>query len=176
MVRATHPGGIGALGSGMARFFHPSARIREKWPNDDKRRLTGVLVVGEGMRRVARKDQMCYLVRIDDIGEDVLLHIVKKNFKITEAPTEPFPSEACIHAPAAPGDSVNPVRSSNCNTTANIEGGLSRAATREEIEQLRQQGITVDNDNERAPENAAPPVRNQEVYDAGHWAVPRTCL
>ena len=108
MPRLSLLGGIGAVGSAMARFFHPSKHIRAKWPNDDKCHLTGVLVVGEGMRRVARKEQMCYLVRIDDIDEDIVFHIVKKNFKITEAPTEPFPSESRIHAPAAPGDSVNP--------------------------------------------------------------------
>ena len=134
MPRLCLLGGIGAVGYAMARFFHPSEHIRAKWPNDDKRRLTGVLVVGEGMRRVGRKEHMCYLVRIDDIGEDVVLHIVKKNFKITQAPTEPFPSEARIHARAAPGDAVNPDCSFTCNTTVNIEGGLLLAATREEIE------------------------------------------
>ena len=82
MPRLSLLGGIGAVGTAMARFFHPSEHIRAKWPNDDKRHLSGVLVVGEGMRRIQRKEQMCYLVRIDDIGEDVVLHIVKKNFKI----------------------------------------------------------------------------------------------
>ena len=172
MPRLSLLGGIGAVGSAMAHFFHPSEHIRAKWPNDDKRRLTGVLVVGGGMRCVARKEQMCYLVRIDNIGEDVVLHIVKKNFKITVAPTEPFPSEALIHAPAAPGDAVNPDRSSNRNTTINIEGGLSRAGTREEIEQLRQQGITVDDDNEPAPENA----QALEVGEhTGTWEKPQYC-
>ena len=66
----------------MARFFHPSQAIRDKWPNDDKRRLAGVLVTGEGMRRVNHREQMCYLVRIDDVGADIVFHIVKRNFKI----------------------------------------------------------------------------------------------
>ena len=41
--RTALPGGIGAVGSTMACFFHPSMKIREKWPNDDKRCITGVL-------------------------------------------------------------------------------------------------------------------------------------
>ena len=58
-------GGIGAIGSAMARFFHPSQTIRDKWPQDDKRRLAGLLVVGEGVQWVQHKDQMCYLVHIN---------------------------------------------------------------------------------------------------------------
>ena len=101
MLRLTLVGGVGALGSAMARFFHPSQAIRDKWPNDDKRRLAGVLVIGEGMRRVNHREQMCYLVRIDDLGEDIVCHIVKKNFKITQAPLVPFPSEVTTHAAPA---------------------------------------------------------------------------
>ena len=35
------PGGIGATGSALARFFHPSAKVREKWADHAKRRLGG---------------------------------------------------------------------------------------------------------------------------------------
>ena len=159
----------------MARFFHPSARIREKWPNDDKRHLTGVLVAGEGKRRVHKKEQMCYLVRINDFDDVTILHIVKKNFRVDTAPAQPFPGEAPVQTcAAAPGDAVNPDRSSTRNTTANIEGGLSRVAMREEIEQLRQQGITVDDDNEPAPENALPPMPGA-APPPGTWEKPQYC-
>jgi hypothetical protein len=46
------PGGIGAVSTAMARFFHPSQKIWEKWPQDNKRRIHGALVVGEGVRRI----------------------------------------------------------------------------------------------------------------------------
>jgi prephenate dehydrogenase len=49
-------GGIGAVGSAMARFFHPSEKIRDTWPQDDKRRVKGVLVVDEGIRKIRHKD------------------------------------------------------------------------------------------------------------------------
>jgi hypothetical protein len=35
-AKASLPGDIGATGSVMARVFHPSKKIREKWPNDEK--------------------------------------------------------------------------------------------------------------------------------------------
>jgi hypothetical protein len=69
----------GALVSATARFFHPSQRIKEKWPNDDKCHLTGVLVTGEGKWCINRKEQMCHLVRINDFDDSIVFHIVKKN-------------------------------------------------------------------------------------------------
>ena len=57
-------GGIGALGSAQARFFHPSVKIREKWPNDHKRlRLKRVVVTGKEMFRISRRDQLAYKCR-----------------------------------------------------------------------------------------------------------------
>ncbi len=94
MPRLTYLGGVGALGSAMACFFHPSKPIRDKWPQDNKRRLTGVLVTGEAKRRVARRDQDCYLVCIPEIDDGREFHIVKKNFKVDQAPPSPFESKA----------------------------------------------------------------------------------
>ena len=66
-------------------------------------------------------------------------------------------------------------RESTQNVVCNIEGGLSRAATREEIEELRRQGITVDDDNEPAPENAQPPVPQGPAPPPGNWEKPTYC-
>ncbi len=49
-------GGIRASGTAMAWFFHPSTKIREKWPQNNKRSLFGVLVMGKGIRRVQHKN------------------------------------------------------------------------------------------------------------------------
>jgi hypothetical protein len=73
-----------------------------------------------------------------------------------------------------PGDAVNPDRSSNQNITANIEGGLSHAVTREEIRQLYQQGITVNDDNKSVPENAQAPVSGA-APPPGTWKKPQYC-
>ena len=120
----------------MARFFHPSAKIREKWPNDDKQRLTGVLVIGEGTRPVRHKQQPCYLVCIQEIDNGTEFYIVKKNFKVKTAPPTPFPSKApqAAAAPTLPIPNNTREHQSITNVTSNIEGGLLRAATREEIE------------------------------------------
>ena len=118
-------GGVGATGTAMARFFHPSAKIREKWPQNDKRRLFGVLVMGEGIRKVQHKNQMCYLVRIPEIDDSTIFHIVKKNFKVLAAPAVPFESEA-PNVPIVPvpvtGEALNPDRIADRNVVPNIEG------------------------------------------------------
>jgi hypothetical protein len=64
---------VGGVGSAMARFFHPSQPIRDKWPHDEKRRLTGVLVTGEVTRRIARTDQLCYRVCITEIDDGMTM-------------------------------------------------------------------------------------------------------
>ena len=92
MPRLALLGRIGASGTALARFFHPSAKIREKWPQNDKRRLFGVLVMGEGIRRVQHKDQMCYLVCIPEIDDSTIFHIVKRNLRIESPPVIPFES------------------------------------------------------------------------------------
>ncbi len=120
--------GIGATDTAMARFFHPSAKIREKWPQHDKRCLFGVLVTGEGVRKVQHKNQMCYLVRISEIDDSTTFHIVKKNFKVLSAPATPFESEVpavrqnCPPAPVIPGEALNPDRIVDRDVVPNIEG------------------------------------------------------
>ena len=175
MPRTSLPGGIRAVGSAMARFFHPSQKIRDQWPNDDKRRLTDVLVTGEATRAVRHKQQLCYLVCIPEIDDGTEFYIVKRNLKIVQAPPTPFASEEPQAAAVPPVPDNTRERQSSNNVTSNIEGGLSRAATREEIEELRRQGITVDDDNEPAPENAQPPVPQGPDAPPGNWEKPTYC-
>ncbi len=60
MVRKTHRGGIGAIGSAKASYFHPSEHIRTKFPNDYKTlRLENVTIVHDGTARVNHKEQRC---------------------------------------------------------------------------------------------------------------------
>jgi hypothetical protein len=162
MLRLALLGGIGASGTAMARFFHLSAKIREKWPQNDKQGLFGVLVTGEGIRRVQHKDQMCYLVCIPEINNSKIFHIVKKNFKILGALAIPFDSERPVAmrvdpAPVpVPGEAVNPDRIVDGNVVPNIEGYLDRDSLRGDIEEQRRQGITVEDNNEPLPENVVP--------------------
>ena len=84
-------GGIGALGSAQARFFHPSAKIREKWPNDHKRlRLERVVVTGKEMFRISRRDQLAYKCHIAEIDDGSEFHICANNFRVDQDPVLPF--------------------------------------------------------------------------------------
>lgn len=180
MTRLSLPGGVGASGSGMARFFHPSKKIREQWPNNEKRRLTGVLVTGEGMRHVNKKEQMCYLVRIPEIDDGTIFHIVKKNFKVDVAPPAAFESESRNNEARNASQVNNPqdANSAECtsqrNVVANVEG---RFGADVDIEDLQRQGIAVDDDNEPAPENALPHVvaAQGDPPPPGTWEKPSVC-
>ena len=57
-------------------FFHP---------NNDKWRLTGVIVTGKVTRPVRLKQQLCY--------DGTQFYIVERNFKIESPPPTPFMSE-----------------------------------------------------------------------------------
>jgi hypothetical protein len=158
MPQRALPGGIRAVGSAMARFFLPSQKNWDQWPQNNKRHLDGVLVVGKGIRWIRHKDQMCYLVRIGNIDNSTIFYISKRNFKVTLSGAVPFNSE--MRAPVEPAIDapvINELRASGRNVVPNI-GNLSRGGTREEIEELRWNGITVDNDNDLAPKNAEPEV------------------
>ena len=84
-------GGIVALGSAQSRFFHPSANIREKWPNDHKRlRLERVVVTGKELFCISRKDQVAYKCRIPKIDDGIEFHICVNNIWVDQDPTQPF--------------------------------------------------------------------------------------
>ncbi len=87
------PTGIGAIGSGRAQFFHPSAKNREKWPQDDKCHLSGVLATGEGQQNVKGRQQNCYIVQIPIINDGSKFFTVKNNFQVDIAFVEPFPHQ-----------------------------------------------------------------------------------
>jgi hypothetical protein len=172
MPRLTYLGGTGAVGSAMARFFHPGKPIRDKWPQDNKRRLTSVLVTGEAVRRVYKRDQDCYLVCIAEIDDGREFYIVKRNFKVDQPPPSPFESKARQQPEPTPAAN-NTERGSERNAVLNVDG-RSRNLTRGEIEELRQQGIEVDDDNKLAPENV-PRTKDPPPPIKGVWEKPTHC-
>ena len=95
-------GGIVSLGSAQARFFHPIANIREKWPNDHKiLRLERVVVTGKELFRISRRDQLVYKCCIAEIDDGRKFHICANNFRVDQDPVQPFEEEsvatACAH-------------------------------------------------------------------------------
>ena len=160
----------------MARFFHPGKKIRDKWPNDEKRRLTGVLIIGEGKRHVNKKEHMCYLVRIPEIDDGSTFHIVKKNFKVDVSPPEVFESESVTRnntRATAAATAPNLERATHRNAIPNVDGGRYMEDELG-IEDLVRQGIQVDDDNQPAPENSNP---QPAVAGAppGTWEKPSFC-
>lgn len=157
--------GIGAVGSVVARFFHPSAVIRARWPNDhQQQRLTGCVVTGKAPHNVNRKNQMCYEVRIPSIDDGTIFHVVCSNFRVGTAAGTPFEDElapAPRQAAAATNDEVE-LRTSHAN--------VNRSELAQEVAELRQQGIEVDDDNEPAPENARPTP--QPTTQVEEWVTP----
>ena len=61
------------------------------------------------------------------------------------------------------------------NVTSNIKGGLLHAATREEIKELRRQGIKVDEDNKPVPKNTQLPAPQGNDPPPGTWEKPAYC-
>ena len=136
-------GGIGAVGSAKARFFHPSAKIRERWSNEQGTlRLSGVLVTGKATHRVNRKQQICYERRIPEIDDGTIFVISVNNFKVDEAASTPFPDEASPVANqetrATPSQAQAAATANTViqTSTANIDSTLNAHAL--EVSELRQ--------------------------------------
>ena len=150
MVR--NRGGIGALGYIQARFFQPSANIREKWPNDHKwLRLERVVVTGKELFRILRRYQLAYKCCISEIDDGRKFHICANNFRVDQDPVLPFEDESMTTTcdnPAPEPNNNKEARGSNENASNNIGQGSNQ----EDIAELRRQGIEVENE-ECLPEN-----------------------
>ena len=84
-LEKTH--GIGATVSCLTKFLHPSELIQNKFPNPvNGQRLDGCITVHEELKKINRKDQLSLIVQhvdfVNNDGEPVLLHGIKKHFKI----------------------------------------------------------------------------------------------
>ena len=146
-------GGIGALGSSQTRFFHLSAKIREKWPNNHKRlRLKRVVATGKELFHISQKDQVAYKFRIPKIDDRSKFHICVNNFRVDQDPVHPFEDElvatACANPHAPEPDNNQEARGLNENASNNIGQG----ANQEDIAELRQQVVEVENED-CLPEN-----------------------
>ena len=186
MTRKKKKASVGAVGSATARFFHPSAPIRERWPNDQhkKHRVTGVVVVRRCVHKINRRDQSAYECRIPDIEESRTFFIARAKLRIDASAPVSFEEEDLLATGAAPQGQPDPLagaaildaRASSENFTQSLVDKARFNA--EDIAALRAQGITVDDDNEPAPENAeAPPAlpNNQRPAFVGEWVKPLSC-
>ncbi len=178
MPSKSHPGGEGVIRSAVACFFHPSKPIREKWPDYKKKRLTEVVILGWGKRRICRKlAPNAYKVWIPEIEEEEFF-IRPSNFRVDTPYTDPsniFPNEQQNAAPPAQATNVDTITAiadpthelciSQSNVCQNFEVGGQE-------EYLLFQGIQIDDDIKPVVENAAPLAPN---LTAGRWLKPSIC-
>jgi hypothetical protein len=98
------------------RFFHPSAKIREQFSNNDKHSLKGVVITGQGTFKVNCRQQECYCVCINQFDDGTIFHIVKGKLCIDQAAAVPFaPPPASDTSANIPRELVNPDRSAQTN-------------------------------------------------------------
>ena len=121
--------------------------------------MPGTVITGEGERRVAHRQQMCYLMFIPEFGDEVIFHIIKSNFKEDVAPETDFESKMTAENPGPPTPVIRKYASLQ-NVVPNVFGGLGLHG---EIAQLHAEGIEVEDDNEPLPEEAVPAPINLDM-------------
>ena len=156
-------------------FFHPSEKIREKWPNDHKQlHLERVVVTGKDLFHISRRDQVAYKCCIADINNGSEFHICADNIRVDQDPVQPFEDEsletACAH-PVPEPDNNQEARGSNENASNNIGQG----ANQEDIAELQRQGVEVDNED-CLPENLPSGENENQIPGVhGECVNPTTC-
>ena len=149
--------GVGTTASCLSRFIHPSAPIREQYPNThQKERLTNLFITGRQVRLICRgsKGTEAYLLHHNDF-ENVDLYAASQNVTITAE----GPSESLFEAPIRVNDDKNAAaereREENSEERKLLPLSVSagRNMTRDDFLELRNARFTVDDNNEPVPEN-----------------------
>ena len=117
---------------------------------------------------------MAYKCRITEIDDGSKFHICANNFQVDQYPVQPFEDElmatACTH-PAAEPDNNKEARRSKENALNNIGQGSNQ----EDIDELRRQGVKVENED-YLPENLLTSENENQIPGVhGEWVTPTTC-
>ena len=177
--KKTH--GVGATVSCLIKFLHPSELIWNKFQNPvNGQRLDGCITVHQELKKINRKDQLSLIVQhadfVNNNGEPVLLHRVKKHFKIgmegdldiffdavatgevTEVATA---TVAPLHQ--AIDEEVSGQNNGGANNLLNALSGV----------------VEIDDDNEPALENIPSPQDDASQHNSilsGDWGHDRICF
>jgi hypothetical protein len=167
------PAGVGALGKGMTRFFHPRAKIKEKWPMPPRGHVQeNVVIIGKETHRINKRDILSYRVRLPEIDDGSEFFIVCRNISVTATGARPFDDEAPPEGTVqrqATTSSADPLR----GQFENVSNNIGRRASAQDIAELREAGITVDNEDP-APENVGAPP-SDPLFNVGEWMKPTIC-
>ena len=145
-----------ATASCLARFIHPSAPIREKYPNTlRKERLTNLFITGRQVRLIRRRNKAieAYLLRHNDL-DHVDFYAASQNVTIIAG----VPSESIFEAPIRGNDGNNAAaereREDNSEERQLLPLSVSarRNMTRDDFSELRNSAFSVNDNNEPIPE------------------------
>ena len=173
----------------MITHLHPSQPLRDHFVNDygKRTRLENCVITGRERGRATAKgrETLLYIVTHQDFP-DQEFRVSAHSFKCTIAcpnPADVFPVEqrrrvrprteaAAVAASENPEE--NDQRHSVFDEPASVQQHEGRGFGRTEVIELREQGITVDDDNEPLPENVEPdPTPN---ITPGEWINLRQCI
>ena len=171
--------GRGAVASVMAKMLHPKRAIINKYPNTwERERITGLSVIAKLNRQSGRRGKMVpsYQFQHDDF-EGIELFAATRMTTITEE----GPPEHFFDAISAPPANHPPEEEENGDedhrgSTENVAPTVSHSTriTLEDVQDLRAQGVFIDDDNEAAPENI-PEEGEPTITISGstwHWDFP----
>ena len=182
MARAK-PGGVGAKGSCLVKKFSPSAPLRAHFGNEyhNKTRLTNCTIVRKSFGRVRARSQETWLYHVTHDAFPSQEFVVNKHgFRVEVAcPNQEdiFVDELpAANLPAPPVVDHNAsLRQSSEDAQPSVQDPATngRNLAPSEVQELRDQGITVDDDNEPLPENII--TGNEPLPSAGTWKDLRQC-
>ena len=164
--------GGGATLSCLSKFVHPSAHIRNRYPNPvNGHRLDGLVVLRKESKTIRRKPQMAIVCShpdfVDVEGNPIELYAVEKHFTITkEGPTELFFDI---------DENVKEKKLAEDAEGVPVPPRLAEMiARREDVTELRA-FVDVDDDNEPCPENVPSPNETPTSNVFSTWGDVHVC-
>lgn len=169
MSREKKTMGVGAVVSALSRMIHPSASIREKYPNPQHRhRLENLLVIRQEAKKINHREQMAIVMRHDDFP-GVELYCVEKFVRIeTSGSVEHYFTTV---AAARVQEDENGVDSEAL--PQHVVAFLERDLIDNDSARLIANAIPTDNDNDPAPENV--PQGDHFANLSGEWGHNNIC-
>eukprot|EP00934_Nitzschia_sp_Nitz4_P007490 Nitzschia sp. Nitz4//scaffold526_size3785//2112//3756//NITZ4_009261-RA/size3785-processed-gene-0.3-mRNA-1//1//CDS//3329553959//7480//frame0 len=166
--------GKDAVVSILSTYLHPSEHIRNKYPNPiSGHRLEGCVVIRQEVKKIRRREQMAIVVQHDDFkteeGEYIELHAVKRWIKIsTEGPAEYFFTEGEERAEEEKAEETEVPQVVN---RIDIRGFLDG-----DVSEIVGSGVSVEDDNEPAPENVPTEGGDNPGDIFGDWGHDGICF
>jgi Transposase IS4 len=153
--------GKGAVVSCKARFLHPSAEIRSRFPNmNDNKRLENLIVLRKDVRVLNNKPFECIFLQSDEVmNDDNHIELYVKSSKLVsvevEGSSEFFFVEGCQQGQQQEIENeANPSFTEDIFNTINHRNSFPTATLYdEELANMLEGDVDIDNDNDPAPEN-----------------------